>query len=352
MLQFQDSFDDRNTATGGILYGKYDDWRVVNGSPFVPDSVSGVTGFTNRGANFGVGAFGFNYLTKNLTARATMIFAYRFRMATSPASFERLLEFKNSTTVHLYVRRNTGAAGTLSVYRGDDTLIATSTDTVDYNIVAHLQFKATIDNSVGSFELRVNGINILSRTGIDTQNGGSAVVDNITFGSLTGSYAVQCDDVVICDTTGSYNNSFPGNQKIVCLSASAVGTSSMFTRSGGSAAGNYTAINESNYDDDTSYVYSPNVSDTDLYNFQNINDSTITVKAITAYIRARKDDSLTRNIAPVIRSNSSNVPGSDLTLTTSYQNFWGLLYETNPTTGLPWTVAEINAMELGVRVTQ
>jgi len=51
----------------------------------------------------------------------------------------------------------------------------------------------------------------------------------------------------------------------------------------------------------------------------------------------------------VIKTNSTEYAGSDVTLGTSYAAALGTVHTTNPNTGLAWTIADLDALQVGTR---
>jgi hypothetical protein len=110
------------------------------------------------------------------------------------------------------------------------------------------------------------------------------------------------------------------------------------------------AVSENPPDDDSSYVTDATVSDQDRYTFPSIAGAQ--VFAVAVNLRAEKDDSGTRTVRTVTKSGATVADnGSDFALTlNTYADFQGL-FETDPNTGVAWTVSGVNAAEFGVKTT-
>jgi hypothetical protein len=159
------------------------------------------------------------------------------------------------------------------------------------------------------------------------------------------------DDMVVADNSGSVNNDFIGNVRVIGLLPNGNGANSGFTRVGGTASGNYTAVDENPIDGDTSYVASPTVGTVDTYAYSDLPSSASQVLAVCAYPIVRKDDSGSRSIIGHVRSNGTeaDIPGSTLALGANYGTARGIM-TTNPTSGTPWSVTDVNNAEFGVKV--
>lgn len=79
------------------------------------------------------------------------------------------------------------------------------------------------------------------------------------------------DDIAVNDNSGTVNNSYPGDGKIVAMRPSAAGDSNSFATQVGGTAGssnNYTRVNETSPDGATSYNASLTANQEDMFNVQ------------------------------------------------------------------------------------
>jgi len=239
---------------------------------------------------------------------------------------------------------------TFKVWRGDasDTLIA-SGGFIPLNSWQYLEGHVVIHDTSGICTIKVNGSQIIDFSG-DTNNGGTSDIKVVRLGRNTGyvtSYAnVYFDDLVVNDTSGSYNNSWTGRGGIELLSPSGAGTSTDLTASAGS---NYECVDEQPPDDDTTYVYGSTPDDHDGYTLTNTTQ-TGTVKAIKWFARAKTTAAGSDAIKRHLRINGTDYNGaSDLTLTTDYAYYKEILEE-NPDDSAAFETADLDAMEAGVVV--
>jgi hypothetical protein len=213
-----------------------------------------------------------------------------------------------------------------------------------------IELKATIHDTTGSYELRVNGTNVLSQTNVDTRNGGSGVVTLIQFGSQTGTSqpagpaTMNMDDIYVCDSSGSLNNDFLGDvavQTIYPTSDSSVA----WTRSAGGTS--YTLVDESTPNGDTDYVESSTAAQQDIYGYGDLAAATNTVLGVQINAVARKDDAGARQVKLLTKSGGTTYASSALGLSTTY-TFYSEVRETNPNTAVSWTESDVNSAEFGV----
>lgn len=277
-------------------------------------------------------------------AKATFITGVAFRTSVYPTSNMSILSLRDGpTTVQVGV--NIDPSGRLVVTCPAGTYVGTHVLSLGaYN---YIELKATINNTTGSFELRLNGATELSQVNIDTQATANASADTVALMQVTGvSGSFDYDDFYICDSTGTQNNDFLGDIRVTVIFPSAAGNYSQWTPLVGL---NYTDVDESSPNDDTDYVSSSTVGQIDTYTFTDLTTTAATIKAIQWVFYARKDDAGLRQIAPVIRQGAADQVGATQTLLTTY-SFIPVVFDTNPHTGAAFTLAEINGDEFGVKV--
>jgi len=259
------------------------------------------------------------------------------------------LTLYDGSTKQIYLRH--GGNGSIAVTRGDGTQLAVSADNVfspsDY---AFVEFKATINNSTGSYEVRVNDVTILSGSGVDTQNSANAYANAVGICATienSGGAMTAIDDFYVCDSSGSVNNDFLGDVVIESVFPNADGTNSSFTLSTGTS--HYAVIDEAAQNGDTDYAYSATLNARETVNLGNISVVGGVVKGVVVHACARKDGSDTRGVKPVVKSGATYSLGAELNLSSGY-NLASHVYELDPNTSTAWTETTVNAIEAGVDV--
>lgn len=261
----------------------------------------------------------------------------------STAPFLRMQEGTGVTT-HMHLLVN--PAGTIGIARGDLTTLATSTSVLLANTWYYIEWKVTVDDTVGYAELRVDGMTWATYTG-DTRNGSSGTLHRVNVGNNGGSVPnLDLDDLVILDTSGTVNNDFLGDVRVDATLPDSPGT---YTEWAPSGSGNYDMVNESPPNDDTDYNHSLTVGHRDSYNFPTIAPSSGLVKAVLVQVTAKKDDVGSRAIQSLVRSGGGDYVGAVQGLIEGYQMYTDVLPQ-NPATSAAWTLAGVNAAEFGVKV--
>lgn len=210
----------------------------------------------------------------------------------------------------------------------------------------YLEYKVTIDNSSGSFEVKVDGETILSDTGVDTQASANSSGNRLMVYFINDSLTLV-DDLYVCNSLGSTNNDFLGDCKVETILPSGAGANTNWTPSAGS---NYECVDDVPANDDTDYVSTSSTGSIDTYDFPNLSSSSGTVYGICQYLHARKADAGSRTLKSVIRSGGTNYPNSNNhSIGDNYAEYFDIV-EQDPDTSSAWTISGVNAAEFGVEL--
>lgn len=295
-----------------------------------------------------------NWLSLGATP-ATVVVGFRYlprQLAQAITTQIKVLQLVDDIgTIHLTIRCELN--GAITAYRGDvATLLGTSSGT---NILrsgywSYVEVKATIDDSTGAVEVKVDGTSVLNLTSQDTRNGGNANVSQIRIGSHTGTGSYSyADDVYVCDTTGSapYND-YLGDVRVVMMVPDGAGDSTQWTPSAGA---NYAAVDETpGHDGDTSYVSSSTAGQDDLYTVGATPSGSSQVWAARVTATARKEGAGARDIALLVKAGTTTDASGALTIPdTTYREFSYTLLQ-NPDTSADWTIADLDAAQIGIRI--
>lgn len=299
----------------------------------------GYTGFCGSENTSSLRSLGANY--------DTLIMGVAFCAdANAPTTTRGIFGFADAGTAQVFVALNPDL--TLSVYRGS-TLLATTTDPIRLSAFYYLELKATLHNSAGSYELRVNTVTQLSASGIDTTNTANEYANQIFVGALgvvggTTSRTTYYDDLYVCDDAGSVNNDFLGDVKITAIYPNADGTYSDFTPS--HATPHYQLVDDGIHAA-SDYNQSGTVGHKDSYQMSDIGvtaDDIIALRTLTTLVT----DSGSMNAAPILISGATEIETAQVTVTGPPHSYHSRLFDVDPNTGSPWTHANLNAVEAGV----
>lgn len=293
------------------------------------------------------------YLRKTLTAVSgtTAIMGFGFKIDALPAAASRtpLVSILDGATEQVSVDIN--PAGTLSLYRGTaaGTLLGTTSSALSINTYYYIELKVVIHGSTGTYEIRLNGTNVLSGTGANTAGSGVVQWTGIQIGrnySGSGGAVIQdYDDLYACDGSGSTNNDFLGPIRVKTIYPDGAGASSDFTPSAGS---NFQNVDEALTDGDTTYNSEGTAGDHDTYTFGAVG-VTGTVRGVQTNLVVRSDGAGSETIRPKIRISTTDYNGTTVGITTSYADSREV-FETSPATATAWTVTEIDGAEFGIEL--
>lgn len=262
-----------------------------------------------------------------------------------------LLYIQESGTTHVFFRLNT--TGTISAYRGDGTLLGTTTLALQQGVYAYLEFKVTVHNSTGTVAIRKDGMSMgLTLTGQDTQNGGSAAWNTIAIGHtstfqgspLTWDY----DDLYICDGSGSVCNDFLGDVRADDVFPTGNGATRNFTPSTGT--NDYAVVDEASANGDTDYLTGAVAGDRVSLAFPDSPAPGADIVCLQLACQGKKTDSGTATHKGLTRIGGTEYVGKEVAMPAGYG---GLIqsWPVKPSDSAVWAESEFNAAEFGAEKT-
>ena len=218
--------------------------------------------------------------------------------------------------------------------------------------VRYIEIKVKVHSSTGTVEIREDEVVLWSATGVDTQQGATAIANSCSILSATASNVTtnwKFRDVYICGTDGSANNNFLGVFKTGVKTVSGAGNSAQFTANG-AATPRECVDDGTTVDNDTTYASSATAGQQDTHALTSSGlTSGAVIRGTQTNIVMRKDDVDPRSGAAVIRSGSTDYPQTTLSLGTSYV-LDRLIQEVDPNTSSAWLQTNLDAAELGYKV--
>jgi hypothetical protein len=308
-------------------------------------------GVTASGTRFGYGQAGTSSANSVIgpkcafTASSQVFVGIAVKVGTSVPGFSFMAD--SGATEH--VRVSCAADGSVAVTRAGTALaggtLPAGTLVTGWN---YIEATAVISDTVGLVKIRVNGsaTDALSISGLDTRNAGTST--NIDAIAIAGNAvtSTQYDDMYVCNSLGSINNTFLGDVRVYSLAPTGAGNYTQFVPSTGA---NWAAVDEQPYSA-TDYVGSPTSGNRDSYVLTDLPATVGTVFGTREELVAAKSDAGAASIKQSLRIASTDYDGSALTLGTTYVGFI-TVRETNPNTAAAWTPAGVNGAEIGVVVT-
>lgn len=272
-------------------------------------------------------------------SQATRCMAFWFNPVTSNtlnAGVIAMFVDGSATAEQLSIR--TDGSGHIVVSRAGTTL-ATSTNTLSPNTWYWIEFKATINNTTGAYEVRVNGTStgwIAAATGANTRGTGT---NNSATGISVGNGNTGCyyDDVVMADD-------FVGQLQGAFVRPVGPGNYSQWTPNSGSNDG---AVRNPVTDDDNSFNSSTTSGNKDTFVMEKLPVSgSPTILGVQHVIYAKQDAGVQRTLRPKQRTSSTDYNGTSVNTGTTYA-YYTEVKNTDPSTGSAWTKSGFEAAEMG-----
>lgn len=240
----------------------------------------------------------------------------------------------------------------LPVVKRGTTVLATGTTPLTTATWHYIEFKGVIDDTLGSYELKIDGVVVLSASNIDTRNAG-------TTGQWT-ALVFRCssqdqwiDDLYLLDMSGpAPYNDFLGAIRIEPLypvtDAVSIGSNQGLTPSTGTDHG---ALVDETTPNTTDYNASAVIGAKDTYQLTNPPAlyAGVGILGIHALAYAWKLDVGPGKINVVVRTNGVDYDSpviKQVTFARYSYHPWAL----NPNTGVAWTEADIAALQAGMKV--
>lgn len=328
-LEFYDGFDHYNNATN--YQRKWD--TATTGTAVVTGRFGGQAGWLSSAT-----------AVKTLTAVQTRVCGFAFYFNAGSLSATNTCQFMDAgtTQVNLIVT----SAGALQVTRNGTQLGITAGGVIVGLTWYYIEMKVKIDPTTGTYEVRVNGVNVLSGTGANTRATANSTTNQLQMGPFA-SAGIYIDDLYVCNTSGSVNNDFLGECRILTSLPTGDGASTNWTPSTG--ANHWANVDDNPPNDDTDYNSDSTVGDIDLYTFPSVSP-TGAIGAVQVTICARKDDAGVRQLSEVCRSGGTNFVGANTFTMASTYSMYREIMETDPNTSAAWTNTGVNNAQFGVKV--
>lgn len=248
--------------------------------------------------------------------------------------------FYDGATAHIIVRKNT-STGFIEVCRGTTaTVLATGTIFIGYSTTYHVEIYCKIDDSDGRVIVKVNGVQDIDYPG-DTRNAGSAQIDKIVHGnSVSGTQGWHFLDDLVYQT-----DTWPGDVRVAGKEIIGDGsTQQWYLQPSGVTA--YVLVNDT---DDTDYIYTNQNFRQELFQIEDVTEPVYEIKAFKTVVRARTEGSPAPTQVKFELAAAGVTALTDaVSVTSSYTNH-PYVYETNPLTGNPFTVSDINNLQVGIQ---
>lgn len=237
---------------------------------------------------------------------------------------------------------------TIAVKRGSTTL-ATSAE-LQANRWHFFEFKATIRTATnGSYELKDDGVTILSAASVNTADTGADGASVFAF-DWGGGVGTRFDDIYICDDTGGVHDDFLGDKAIIGALPNAEGATNDWLPSTGTD--NSALVDDPSLtEDDTDYVSSNTDGDVDLYEFGNLtelaDDGTLDAIMVTPILAMFSSGF--RGVKVRFRtSGGSTADSAQIDIESKTLKGYPVVFDEDPVALAAWTKTALDGGQLGI----
>ena len=201
----------------------------------------------------------------------------------------------------------------------------------------YLEAELVLHASAGSVNIYLNGALIASASGVNTLSAGGAG-SVIKLWGTTANASLLYDDIYIVSGATRL-----GECKVETLRPT--GDSAVtWTPSSGTA--NYSCVNETLVDGNTSFVQTATTGQGDLYAIGALSSTPQNIYAVNVVSFAEKTDATTRQLYNSVKSGTTVSDGAAANLAASYGRYDRIL-NTDPATSAAWTPSGVNNLLIG-----
>ncbi len=297
-------------------------------------------------------------ITKVFNSASTVILGAAIRILKAPSDnnqfiwlfdgaveFEQVVRVTYSPSKRLQIERRTGSSSWEALNTSSVVNLIDGWHFIELKWVSHV--------SAGAYEVRVNGVNVMSASGIDTSNGWTSEVGVggagfIGFGSLTVDNGYFLDDVYICDGTGATNNNFLGDSQVLTGYPDEDGTYLQWTALG--TGEHQSEIDENPPDDDITYIFDSVSGRIDTFDFDPVDTNGGVIRGVQLNISATKTDAGAQNIQGYNISGVTEDAGTSKPLGSGEYTYYREIWPEDPNTSATWVEANLNNAEFGVKI--
>ena len=250
------------------------------------------------------------------------------------------VNFLENSTLHIKISFSF-YDNSIKVYR-NATQIGDSpyTNILSLNTWNCFEIYVKIHDSTGIVTIKKDGLTIITITGVDTQNGGTGIINSINLGNgYFGENTNYVDDIIIRD------DAWPGLGGVYVLVPTGVGSNAGWTASAGSP---YACVDELP-PSATDYIYADSAVVGVKHDFamSDLVGAFSSIAGVGIFANANLDTAGATDLKTYVISDDTETVGSAVALTTSPAYVVQYL-ETDPDTATAWTAATINALKVGV----
>lgn len=285
---------------------------------------------------------------------ATFGMAQRIYMPALPGPFPRFQRFYNAGGQQLGYFQII-ATGQIQYVNNTGTILGTSDLAwkLTANAWHHVETKTLFNNAAGTVEVRVNGIVAMTLAGVNTVGanaGPLAIVEMWGGPGDTTGMTIYYKDIVMWNSLGAHNNDFFGTVQVISMVPNSDVTLGAWVPSTGAVGW---SILDNAPPNDAQYIdaaYPGAVNVPSQFGLTDLPIDVTSVRALQSLTRATKTDGGDGNLQTSLVSGASTGAGVDRPITAAF-TYWKDIFELDPATAAPWTIAAANAVQLKINRT-
>jgi hypothetical protein len=259
-------------------------------------------------------------------------FAFKFDNTSNFNAACNLRTVAGATVVLLGINTSTGV---LTV-TGPSGTIATASGLpiTTVGVWHYFEVYGTVNAVTGTCQVYLDGVQIVNVINVNT---GSTAVQNLFYQGVA-QPLFYIDDIFFSDVVTRV-----GECRVETLRPN--GDSSV-TWTPNSGSNNYSRVNETLVDGDTSYVSTASTGVRDLYTLGALSSTPANIYAVNVVFFGEKTDATTRQMYGSIRSNTTDSDGPLFNLAANYSRF-DRVVANDPATSAAWTASGVNNLKIG-----
>lgn len=339
-----------NSVTSGV------ELRETANSPTISSTTMRTGSYALQISSLSSGASKYGRLHHGSTGAPVYIRFY-FYYTAAPSADNTI--FRNAT-ISPYIAIKISSTGTLKLF-DEDGQIGSASSALSTSTWYRIEVEYNVSGAGGTHtaKARIDGTEFAAATNRTTGGSDSILLGGNLLSEAQTTGAWFFDDVAINDNTGSYQNSYPGEGKIVHLKPNANGTTNSWTIGAGSGS-NYEQVDEVTPDEATTYLRSLTTNAVDEYAIEAFpGNSYDTINCIAVGFRATRSAGTNSSGMKVrIRSGSSveTAATEELATNGSFRTNdldstnagpYSLVSYVSPATSTAWTPTEVDSAEIG-----
>lgn len=328
-------------------------WALGSTTQVVPGTTSGRFG---GGGIYLKGTSSQGFITRSVSINAsTIIVALAFKHEhLANATAEPFITLYNNGGADQVAELKLNPDGSLTLENSASTDVITSSGVVSENVWTHVQFKVKSHASLGTADVLINNVSVISETGLDTSISATDI-DKVRISAAcdTSSYGTYVDDIVFIDDNNADGLGYTdcmGDMKWTVYLPTADTATTDWTRSSGS--NDYEMIDDTtpgDHDGDSTYLSDATAGHVSLFDFADITSTPATIYAVQASVAVKKSDAGDRTVRAYLVSNGNTSNGTTWSPSTDYETL-SYLWEADPDGAAAWIKAKVNAAQLGIEL--